>query len=65
MDNHPIGNSTETLHSVERAAERLGGVSKATITAWMAQGKLRRTKIGRRTMIRESDIQAFIAKCNQ
>jgi excisionase family DNA binding protein len=65
MDTHSAGNAEETLHSVERAAERLGGVSKNAVIAWMAQGKLRRTKVGRRTMIRESDLQAFVAKCNQ
>jgi excisionase family DNA binding protein len=54
----------ETLLSVEQAAERLGGVSKNTINAWLSQGKLRRTKVGRRTMLRESDLQEFIASCN-
>jgi hypothetical protein len=30
----------------------------------LSKGKLRRTKVGSRTMIRESDLQAFIAGCN-
>ncbi len=54
----------QNLMSVEQAAERLGGVSKWTVHAWLAQGKLRRTKIGARTMISEADLQAFIAACN-
>lgn len=53
----------EKLYPVEGAAETLG-VSKWTIHAWLAQGRLRRTKVGARTMIRESDLQAFIAACN-
>ena len=46
----------ENLLSVEEAARRLGGLSKATIAAWLSQGKLNRTKVGRRTMIRESEL---------
>lgn len=50
--------------SVEQAAARLGGISKWTVHAWLAKGKLRRTKVGARTMIRECDLQAFIESCN-
>lgn len=50
----------DTLLSVEEAARKLGGISKWTIHAWLAQGKLRRTKVGRRTMIRESELQKVI-----
>jgi len=52
------------LISVEEAAKRLGGVSRWTIYAWLAKGRLRKTKIGSRVMIAESDLQAFIAACN-
>lgn len=55
---------TGKLYSVEGAAAYLGGVSKWTVHAWLAKGRLRRTKVGTRTMIRESDLQAFIEKCN-
>jgi excisionase family DNA binding protein len=48
------------LLSVEQAAARLGGLSKWTIYAWLSQGKLRRTKVGGRTMIRESELQNVI-----
>lgn len=54
----------QRLLSVEQAAEQLGGISKWTIHAWLSKGKLRRTKIGSRTMIREGDLQEFIATCN-
>lgn len=50
----------ETLLSVEEAARRLGGISKWTVHAWLAKGKLRRTKVGARTMIRESELQRVI-----
>ena len=46
----------EALLSVEQAAARLGGLSKWTIYAWLSQGKLQRTKVGGRTMIRESEL---------
>jgi excisionase family DNA binding protein len=52
------------LYTVEGAAAFLGGISKWTVHAWLAKGKLRRTKVGARTMIRESDLQAFIDACN-
>lgn len=51
---------TDSLLSVEEAARRLGGLSKYTIHAWLSSGKLRRTKVGARTMIRESELQRVI-----
>jgi excisionase family DNA binding protein len=50
----------EKLYSVPEAAKVLGGVSKWTVHAWLSQGKLRRTKVGGRTMIRESELQKVI-----
>lgn len=50
----------DALFSVEEAAKRLGGISKWTVHAWLSQGKLQRTKVGGRTMIRESELQKVI-----
>ena len=50
----------DQLLSVDEAARRLGGLSKYTIHAWLSSGKLQRTKIGSRTMIRESEVQRVI-----
>ena len=50
----------DKLYSVDEAARLLGGLSKYTIHAWLSSGKLRRTKIGSRTMIRESELQRVI-----
>lgn len=50
----------ERLLTVEQAAQALGGISKYTIQAWLSSGKLIRTKVGSRTMIRESDLQQVI-----
>jgi excisionase family DNA binding protein len=50
----------DRLHSVESAAEFLGGVSPYTIRAWLTEGKLTRVKIGRLTRIRESELLALI-----
>lgn len=52
--------AVDTLLSVEEAARKLGGLSKYTIHAWLSSGKLRRTKVGSRTMIRESELQRVI-----
>jgi excisionase family DNA binding protein len=54
----------ETLYSIEQAAEKLGGVSPWSIQSWLSQGRLRRTKVGRRTMISESELERFIEKSN-
>ena len=50
----------EQLLSVEEAARRLGGISKWTLHAWLSHGKLQRTKVGGRTMIRESELARVI-----
>jgi excisionase family DNA binding protein len=50
----------ETLLSVEEVAKRLGGLSKWTVHAWLSQGKMQRTKVGGRTMIRESELSKVI-----
>ena len=50
----------DRLHSVESAAEFLGGVSPYTIRAWLTQGRLQRVKVGRLTRVRESELLAMI-----
>lgn len=50
----------ERLYSVEEAALLLGGISKWTVHAWLSEGKMKRTKVGRRTMIRESELQKMV-----
>ena len=52
----------ETLYSVEDAAKKLGGVSKFTIYAWLSRGMLERTKVGGRTMIRESSLSDLLER---
>jgi excisionase family DNA binding protein len=51
-------------YSISGAAQFLGGVSNYTVEAWLSQGKLRRVKIGRRTMVGEGELLAFISRCN-
>jgi excisionase family DNA binding protein len=50
----------DDLYSIEEVARKLGGISKYTIEGWLAKGKMRRTKVGRRTMISESEVERFI-----
>jgi excisionase family DNA binding protein len=50
----------DELLSIHEAARRLGGLSKYTIHAWLSQGRIQRTKVGSRTMIRESELQRVI-----
>jgi excisionase family DNA binding protein len=50
----------DKLFSIDQAATYLGGLSKHTIHAWLSSGKLRRTKVGSRTMIRKSELERVI-----
>jgi excisionase family DNA binding protein len=50
----------DLLLSVPEVARRLGGISPWTVHAWLSQGRLQRTKVGGRTMIRESELQKVI-----
>jgi excisionase family DNA binding protein len=50
----------DPLLSVTEVAHRLGGISKWTVHAWLSQGRLRRTKVGGRTMVRESELRRVI-----
>lgn len=52
--------SGNRLYSIPAASEYLGGVSEWTIRAWLRDGVLRRTKVGKRTLIRESELNRMI-----
>lgn len=52
--------SADALLSVLEAAKRLGGISKWTVHSWLSKGRLQRTKVGGRTMIRESELAKVI-----
>ncbi len=50
----------DPLHSVTSAAQFLGGVSHWTIRAYLRDGRLRRTKVGARTFVRQSELEKII-----
>jgi hypothetical protein len=50
----------DELHSVKGSARFLGGLSHHTIESWLSSGKLKRTKIGARTFIRQSELERII-----
>lgn len=50
----------DRLFAVQAACEYLGGISPWTLYAWLSQGRLRRTKVGGRTMVRESELVKLI-----
>ena len=50
----------DNLLSVSEVSRRLGGISKWTVYAWLSQGRLQRTKVGGRTMIRETELEKVI-----
>jgi hypothetical protein len=53
---------TDKLLSVAEFGKRLGGISPATVHSWLSLGKfgLERTKVGGRTMLRESELLKVI-----
>jgi excisionase family DNA binding protein len=53
----------EKLYPVRGSGVTAGavlGVADCTVEHWLSNGKLTRTKIGRRTMIKESELLRFI-----
>ncbi len=57
---HVAESPQDRLHSVQSAAELLGGVGHSTIRMWLTQGRLTRLKIGRATRVYESELLALI-----
>lgn len=55
----------DPLHDVKSAGKFLGGVSEHTVRTWLRDRRLTRVKVGRRTMVRESDLMRFVATCNK
>ena len=54
----------ERLFSIEEAAKRLGEISPWTVRSWISAGRLRKTKVGRRTMVAESELERFVLSSN-
>jgi excisionase family DNA binding protein len=52
------------LLTTKEAAELLR-VSHWTVSAWLSQGKLRRTKAGGRTLIAKADLEAFLRQSSE
>jgi excisionase family DNA binding protein len=55
----------DPLFSIPEVAKRLGGISAWTVRAWLHQGRLRKTKVGGRTMVAESEISRFLESCSR
>lgn len=53
----------ERIYSIDQVCEKLGGISRSTVETWLSAGRLKRTKIGRRTMVSESELCRFVASC--
>ncbi|MGA7312648.1 MAG: helix-turn-helix domain-containing protein [Silvibacterium sp.] len=55
-----ISKASDPLHSIQSGCAYLGGISENTLAQWLSQEKLRRTKVGGRTMIRQSELDRMI-----
>lgn len=54
--------ATEPLLDYKGTERYLGGVSRSTVKALAASGEIRVVRIGRRTMFRRDDLEAYIAR---
>ncbi|WP_445168254.1 helix-turn-helix domain-containing protein [Mycolicibacterium sp. Dal123E01] len=59
-----LANPAPQLHTVETVQERLK-VGRSTVFDLIASGDLRSVKIGRRRLVSESALNAFIARIDQ
>jgi excisionase family DNA binding protein len=55
----------EELISIQEAAKRLGGISVWTVRGWISQGRLRKTKVGGRTMLEVTELSRVISRCGE
>jgi hypothetical protein len=50
----------DPLVSVRDSARLLGGLNPGTVRAWLREGKLKPTRVGRRVMIRSSQLASVV-----
>jgi excisionase family DNA binding protein len=50
---------SDPLLNVDEAARKVG-LSPWTIRAWLSQGRLRRTKVGSRVFVRQSELSRIV-----
>ena len=60
MEIEQRANTKDPLFDVNAAGAYLGGISPTTIYTWLSLGKLPRTKVGSRVMVRQSALDAII-----
>lgn len=54
--------SEPLLYSVEEAARLMGGIDRSTVYKLIAEGRLAKTKIGRRTLIHRDEIERYVVE---
>lgn len=57
--------SDQLANTLPEARRRLGGISNTTAYKLIKEGQLRAVKLGRRTVILESELQRFAASLAQ
>jgi excisionase family DNA binding protein len=50
----------DLLHDLQGTGRRLGGIGRTTVYGLIGAGELKAIKIGRRTLVPESEIRAYI-----
>lgn len=60
----PPAQAVELYWTIKHVAERLH-CSRTSVNDWIASGKLKKMKLGAKTLITESALQQFIADQNQ
>lgn len=57
-----LGRINDRLNNLDSTREQLGGIGRTLVFDLIRTGQLRAVKIGRRTMIPQSQIDAYIAR---
>jgi excisionase family DNA binding protein len=50
------------LRDLENARRELGGIGHSTLRRWIRDGRLRAVRLGRRVLIDERELRAFVAR---
>jgi excisionase family DNA binding protein len=55
----------QTLNSIQQVMLRAGGISRSKVYQLIAAGQLKPVKIGRRTFVPETSLQAFFNRLTE
>ena len=64
-DSTPTRNPSRLLHSRHETLEIMGEIGLSTLDTLLSEGKLKRVKIGRRSLVTDESIRRYIAELSR